>query len=66
MEHLHIYGVLWCVEVQTKTFKRTLTTQEINFKQMNKWKKNCKQGSNQKLQMSQNLQIINKTRQNVI
>jgi len=26
MEHLQIYGVLWCDEKQTKTFKRTSTT----------------------------------------
>ncbi len=55
MEHLQICGVLWCVEVQTKTFKRTSITHQINFKQVNKWKTNYKHGSNQVLQMSQNL-----------
>jgi hypothetical protein len=56
-------GVL---KMQTKTFKKTLTTQEINFKKMNKWKKNYKYGSNEVFQMSQNLQIVNKTRQDAI
>jgi hypothetical protein len=39
--------VLWCAKVQTKTHERTSTTPKFNFKQMNKWKENCKCGKNQ-------------------
>jgi hypothetical protein len=52
MKHLQICGLLSCVEVQTKTFKKTLTTHRINFPQVSKKKENWKHNSNHVFQMS--------------